>query len=203
MKRYVFLLMLSTSMLVNGCTSRKLTRGRAEKLINEAPNFHDVLEALCVGRNTSLQSSLEGFVSSTLPVRAPSVSYGKWYKTLSDAGLVELKWGGTQSFFGVTLGTVETKLTAKGKQYAVGSEFGADQPVDLFNQINTQGKFQLIKMCERRVDTITGIQIPEGEATDAHVEFTWKFTNPTPFETAVVSSEMCKLVPQEFANVID
>jgi|ERR1017187_871364 hypothetical protein len=182
MRQAVLPVALSFALGLTGCSSKNLTRSKAKKIIQEALHFPQPFSAKQnLGILNSSQTTLEAFASD--PV-------GKWYKTLNDRGLLTLEWKGTtrqNSVFGAQdVGIFSAHLTDKGRKYIVGQETGVDKPTGNYmapenerTQLNADLKF-----CDKEFSEVTGIMMmdtPIGKG--AKVDYTWKYGNPTPFET--------------------
>jgi hypothetical protein len=140
---------------------KELTRSKAKeillaKLQKEAPQVEPhQMGILAVGNAQTVEQVLVN-----------SNPYFRYLKQLMDAGVINVKWAGRRrwSDSGATVGLIDVSLTDAGLAYKTG-DFQKDWP--------------LLKMCSREFDQITGITTQTENL--ALVEYTWKFTNLTPF----------------------
>jgi hypothetical protein len=144
---------LASIVLISGC-SKDLSRDKArEIIINHFKYPIPVTKQLGIGSK----------------IQAIQMSH-EWLESLKHEGLIEYTpHNHPQALSRV----VSVSLTDKGKKYVVGDVGIREWP-------NTGQKYVNVKLAEKHFIEITGINT-SGDKKEAFVEYTWKYTNLSPF----------------------
>ncbi len=153
-----FLLALVVSVGLVGCgDSSKLSRSKAEDLIQDTVRFNTVTDTISTGAY-SVFTKWDGDID-------PWLLGGKILPSLAQQDLVT--YTESRGFGGSTLYAVA--LTSKGRQF-------------LLKEVKPErddGKLAVIRLCERKIVEVTGIEQPKPQ--EAKVSFNYSAHNPTSF----------------------
>lgn len=153
-----------TVVLFIGCGSNHLTRGKAADIINQ-------------------QFKLPEPITTHIEV-APEVALDKedsaMYQEFAKEGVIkytflrkyERESGSLTFYFAHEIARIE--LTDEGKKYVDNSDDSGQSGA------KKKSAEIPIRLCKRELDEVTGIAFSK-ESNEADVEFTWKFTDFTPF----------------------
>ena len=182
---YLMLFLAAVGLL--GC-GKSLSRPKAKELIVKKLNLpQPVTCEIQIGRVNMMGDrwTEQSFLSQT--------DEGRTFKALSDAGLERIRFHGTQYIENGFLGkqpffVVTATFTDNAKPFVVrGAHI---DPA-------TRNEFAVIRACETQFGEVTGIAL-EGDQT-AHVEYSTKFGDPTPF--GKVGQLMCQTgLQRSFVN---